>query len=155
MTIAPELAQPARHVLSLPENCDCGMCIPTRARRRGKQKRYSEPVTLTSALDREEPTARPGMIAQHLACLAALTAAAARAITEDPGGDLGTPEIGLPVLMFAGELAAAIQPGEYRDQIPADLIAASEQVITTATVTIAASLADLTDTIQALTTLAS
>lgn len=155
MTIAPELAQPARHVLALPENCDCGLCTPSWARRRGKSRRYTDLVSLTSALDREDPAARPGMIAQHLACLAALTTAAARAITDDPGGELGTPEIGLPVLMFAGELAAAIQPGEYRDQLPADLTAACEQVITTATVTAAASLAGLTDTLQALSALAS
>jgi hypothetical protein len=155
MTIAPELAQPARHILALPDDCDCGMCTPSWARRRGKQTRYSELVTLASALDREEPAARPGMIAQHLACLAALTTAAARAITDDPGGELGAPEIGLPVLMFAGELAAAIQPGEHRDQLPADLVAACEQVITTTTVTAAASLAGLTDAVQALSALAS
>jgi len=155
MTIATELAQPARHVLVLPEDCDCGMCTPSWARRRGKQKKHSELVSLTAALDREQPAARPGMIAQHLACLAALTTAAARAIADDPGDYLGTPEIGLPVLMFAGELATAIQPGQYRDQLPADLVAACEQVITTATVTTATALADLTDTVQALSTLAS
>ncbi len=80
---------------------------------------------------------------------------ATRAITDDPGGELGTPEIGLPVLMFAGELAAAVQPGEYRDQLPAELIDACEQVITTAPVTAAASLAGLGDAVQALSTLAS
>ena len=59
------------------------------------------------------------MIAWHLACLSALTAAATRAIITEPGDDLGAPEIGLPVLMFAGELAAAVQPDEFRNQIPA------------------------------------
>ena len=156
MTAAPEaLTQPARHVLALPNDCDCGMCTPSWARRRGRQKRHSELVTLTSALDREESAARPGMVAQHLACLAALATAATRAITDDPGGELGTPEVGLPVLMFAGELAAAIQPSEYRDQLPTDLVAACEQVITTATVTAAASLAGLVDAIQALSALTS
>jgi hypothetical protein len=155
MTIAPELTQPAQHVLALPDDCDCGMCTPSWVRRQGKQKRYSEMVTLTSALDREEPAARPGMIAQHAACLAALATAATRAVTDDPGGELGTPEVGLPVLMFAGQLAAAIQPGEYRDQLPADLVAACEHVISTATVTAAASLAGLTEVVQALSALAS
>jgi hypothetical protein len=131
------------------------MCIPSWARRRGKQKRYSEVVTLTSALDREEPAARPGMVAQHLACLAALTTAAAQAMTDDPGDELGAPEVGLPVLMFVGELAAAIQAGEYRDELPDDLVAACEQVITTSTLTAAVGLAPLTDTFQALSALAS
>lgn len=156
MTAASETpSQPARHVLALPDDCDCGMCTPSWTRRRGKQKRYSELVTLASALDREEPAARPGMVAQHLACLAALATAATRAITDDPGSEIGAPEVGLPVLMFAGELAAAIQPSEYRDQLPADLVATCEQVITTATVTAAASLAGLVDAVQALSALAS
>lgn len=156
MTTTPDTAiQPARHVLALPSDCDCGMCTPSWARRRGKSKRYTELVTLTSALGREEPAARPGMVAQHLACLSALTVAATRAITADPGGDLGTPEIGLPVLMFAGELAAAIQPSEYRDQLPDSLVAACEQAVTSATVTAAASLAGLVDAVQALSALAS
>jgi hypothetical protein len=42
--------------------------------------------------------------------------------------------------MFVGELGAAVQPGEYRDQLPASLVAACEQTVTTATVTAAASL---------------
>jgi hypothetical protein len=102
------------------------MCTPGWMRRRGKQQRYSEPVSLAEALDRELPDAWPAMIARHAACLAALTTAAARAATADPGGELGTPEIGLPVLMFAGELAAAVQPSPCRDQLPDDLIAAGE-----------------------------
>ena len=149
------VTQPARHVLALPDDCDCGMCTPSWARRRGNSKRYSELVTLAAALDREDPTAWPAMIAQHAACLTALTAAAVRAITAEPGDELGAPEVGLPVLMFAGELAAAIQPGEFRDQIPASLVAACEQAVTTATVTAAACLAGLVDAIQALSALAS
>jgi hypothetical protein len=156
MTTAPEpITQPARHVLAQPDHCDCGMCTPAWMRRRGKQKRYSEPVSLADALDREEPAAWPGMIAQHAACLIALTSAAARAVTGDPGGELGAPEVGLPVLMFAGELAAVVQPGEHRDQLPARLVAASEQAVTTATLTAAGCLAGLVDAIQAVSALAS
>lgn len=156
MTTAPHgPAQPARHVLALPGECDCGMCTPGWMRRRGKQQRYSEPVSLAEALDREQPDSWPGMIAQHAACLAALTTAAARAVTADPGGELGTPEIGLPVLMFAGELAAAVQPGPHRDQLPDDLIAASEHIVTAAALTAARCLAGLLDAVQALSALAS
>lgn len=155
MTTAPQpIAQPARHVLALPEDCDCGMCTPAWMRRRGKQKRYSEPVTLAEAMEREDGAAWPGMVAQHAACLIALTSAAARAMTDDPGGEFGAPEIGLPVLMFAGELAAAIQ-SQHRDQLPAKLVAASEQAVTTATLTAAGCLAGLVDAIQAVSALAS
>jgi hypothetical protein len=57
--------------------------------------------------------------------------------------------------MFTGELALAIQPGEYRDQIPASLVAACEQGVTKATVTATACLAGLAGAVQALTALAS
>ncbi len=156
MTTTPEvLTQPARHVLALPEDCDCGMCTPAWMRRRGKQKRYSEPVSLAGAMGREDHPAWPGMVAQHAACLIALTTAAARAMTADPGGELGAPEVGLPVLMFAGELAAVVQPGEHRDQLPSSLVAASEQAVTTATLTAAGCLAGLVDAVQTLSALAS
>ncbi len=155
MAAATEIIQPARHVLAMPEDCECGMCTPSWTRRRGKSKRYSEPVALADALGREEPAAWPGMIAQHAACLLALTTAAVRAVTAEPGDDLGAPEVGLPVLMFAGELAAAIQPGEFRDQLPANLVAACEQAVTTATATAAGCLAGLVDAVQALSALAS
>jgi hypothetical protein len=92
-------------------------------RRRGKQKRYSEPVSLADAMDREDQAAWPSMVAEHAAYLIALTSAATRAATTDPGGEFGTPDIGLPVLMFAGELAAVLQPGEHRDQLPDGLVA--------------------------------
>lgn len=156
MTTAPEaIAQPARHVLALPQDCECGMCTPGWMRRRGKQKRYSDPVSLAEAMEREDNAAWPVMVAQHTACLIALTTAAACAVTSDPGDELGAPEIGLPVLMFAGELAAVIQPGEHRDQLPEGLIAASEQAVTTATLTAAGCLAGLVDAIQAVSAIAS
>jgi hypothetical protein len=156
MTTAPEvITQPARHVLALPQDCECGMCTPAWMRRRGKQKRHSEPVSLADALDREEPAAWPGMVAQHAACLIALTATAARAVTDDPGREFGAPEVGLPVLMFAGELAAVVQPGQHRDQLPDNLLAASEQAVTAATLTAAGCLAGLVDAVQTLSALAS
>ena len=154
-TAPPVITQPARHVLALPDDCDCGMCTPGWMRRRGKQKRYSEPVSLADAMQREDRAAWPAIVAQHAACLIALTSAAARAMTDDPGGELGAPEIGLPVLMFAGELAAAVQPGQHRDQLPASLVAATEQTVTTATLTAAGCLAGLADAIQATSALAS
>ena len=46
MTVATVArTEPTRHRLVIPD-CDCGMCAPTWARRRGKSKRFTEPVTL-------------------------------------------------------------------------------------------------------------
>src|SRR5260370_19100759 len=95
------------------------------------------------ALGGEDAAARPAMIAQHAACLLALTTAAVRAVTAEPGDELGAPEVGLPVLMFAGELAAALQPGDFRDQLPAALVAARDPAATPATGTAAACLPGL------------
>src|SRR5258708_1646071 len=91
MAAAPEIIQPARHILAMPEDCECGMCTPSWARRRGKARRYSELVTLADALGPEDSAAPPAMIAQHAACLPALTAAAVRAFTAEPGHEPGAP----------------------------------------------------------------
>src|SRR5439155_18302733 len=96
---------------------------------------------LAGAVEREDHPAWRVMVAQHAACVIARTTAAARAMTAEPGGELGAPEVGLPVVMFAGELAAVVQPGEHRDQLPSSLVAASEQAVTTATLPAAGSLA--------------
>ena len=106
---------------------------PTWTRRKGKSRRYSEPVPLAAALRRENAAARPAMVAQHCACLAAMIATAGQMIGAEPGDDLGTPELGLPLVLFAGELAATLQPDQYRGELPADLVQACEQTITTAT----------------------
>jgi hypothetical protein len=104
MPTATMITEPERHVLAMPDDCDCGMCTPTWARRKGKSRPYTEPVTLATALQRENAAARPAMVGQHCACLAALVTAAGRVIEAEPHHDLGTPEIGLPLVLFAGEL---------------------------------------------------
>src|SRR6266536_6499870 len=53
MSVATVVTEPDRHALVMPGDCDCGLCTPTWARRRGKSRRYSEPVTLGNALRRE------------------------------------------------------------------------------------------------------
>jgi hypothetical protein len=88
------------------------------------------------------------MIAEHAACLVALTSCAGRQVTADPGDEFGAPEVGLPLLMFAGELAAVIQTGELRDRLPASLVTFSERAVTAATLTVAECLAGLVDAIQ-------
>ena len=124
-------------------------------RRRGKQTRYSEPVSLAEPMAREDRAAWPNMVAQYAACLIAFTTAADRAVTADTGGELGTPEVGMPVLMSASELAAVVQPGQHRDQLPDGLVAASEQAISAANLTAAECLADIFDAVQPLSALAS
>jgi hypothetical protein len=59
------------------------------------------------------------------------------------------------VLMFAGELAAVVQPGGHREHLPDSLVAASEQAVTAATLTAAGCLAGLVDAIQTMSALAS
>src|SRR5258708_17324840 len=101
MAAAPEIIQPARHILAMPEDCECGMCTPSWARRRGKSRRYSELVTLADALGREDAPPRPAMIAQHAACLLALPTPARRPAPPQPRADLRAPAVGLPALIFA------------------------------------------------------
>ena len=154
MAAATVITQPERHALVMPEDCDCGMCVPTWARRRGKSRRHSEPVSLTDALTRETPAARPAMVAQHCACLTVLASAVSQAAADRQPDDLGAPELGLPLVLFAGELAAALQPGQFRSELPADLVRACEQTVTTATLTAAGCLTGLVETVQALSALA-
>ncbi len=114
MIAAPErraLPSPQRHALIMPDGCECGMCAPTWARRRGKSRQYSEPVTLAAALTRESAAAQPGIIEQHRTCLMAMLVLVSNVIAAEPDDDLGTPELGLPLVLFAGELAAALEPG--------------------------------------------
>src|SRR5262249_47344025 len=146
--------EPERHTLAMPGDCDCGMCTPTWARRKGKARRYTEPVTLAAALRRENPAAWPAMVGQHCACLAAMIIATRQIIAAEPHDDLAPPEIGLPLVLSAGELAAALQPDQYRSELPADLVHACEQTITTATLAAAGCLSGLAETIQALSALA-
>lgn len=154
MPVATVITEPERHALVMPEDCDCGMCAPTWARRRGKSRRFSEPVTLAGALARENPAARPAMVAQHCACLTALTSAISRQAAAEEHDDLGSPELGLPLVLFAGELAAALQPGQFRSELPDGLVQACEQTVTTATLAAAGCLTGLVETVQALSALA-
>jgi hypothetical protein len=44
---------------------------------------------------------------------------AAAAAGDEDYEDLGAPELGLPLVLCAGELAAALQPGQFRRSFPA------------------------------------
>jgi hypothetical protein len=150
MPVATVITEPEHHTLVMPKDCDCGMCTPTWARRRGKSKRFTEPVTLAAALTREDPAAWPAMVAQHCACLTAMTSAISRETVAAEHDELGSPELGLPLVLFAGELAAALQPDHFRSGLPANLVQVCEQTITTATLIAAGCLAGIVETMQAL-----
>lgn len=147
-TVTPTIA-PTRHALAMPD-CQCGMCAPTWARRRGKSKRFTEPVTLLDALHAEDPTCRPAMIEQHRQCLAAMTDTVDEMLSNNAADDLGRPDAGLALLIFAAELAAALQPDNFLDQLPAEHAAHCEHTITQATLAAAGCVTGLVEAMQLL-----
>lgn len=147
-TVTPTI-EPIRHALAMPD-CQCGMCAPTWARRRGRSKRFTEPVTLVDALHAEDPTCRPAMIEQHRQCLAAMTDTVDEVLNDTAADDLGRPEVGLTLLTFAGELAAALQPDSFRDQLPAEHTAHCQRTITNATLAAAGCVTGLVEAVQLL-----
>jgi hypothetical protein len=78
---------PAHHALVLPA-CDCGSCGPTWARRGGRSRRFTEPVTLVMALEAEDAECRAEMVREHRECLSTMVCAAdelvATSSVEDP-----------------------------------------------------------------------
>jgi len=102
-----------RYALILPE-CDCGLCAPTWARRRGKSRRFTEPVTLMMAVEAEPSAARRvEMVQQHRLCLGQLLAGTDELLGLTGIDDPARLEVGLALVMFAGELASALRAGEF------------------------------------------
>jgi hypothetical protein len=149
MTVATIAAEPDRHALVMPD-CECGMCAPTWARRRGKSRRYTQPVTLVAALEKEGPAARPAMVEEHRACLEAMIATAGQITGATTPDDPDQTGMGLALVLFAGELASAVQPDELRGHLPPRLVAACEQTVTAATLTAAGCLTGIVEAVQAL-----
>lgn len=129
------------------------MCPPTWARRRGKSRRFTEPVTLVAALEREDAAAWRGMVEEHRESLESLTAAVDGLIVVTGQDDPGRPGVGLGLLLWAAELASAVRPDEYRDDLPAGLVAGCEQAVTAAALAAAACLGGFTEMVQALSAL--
>jgi hypothetical protein len=150
-TVAVE-AGPDRHALVMPD-CECGTCPPTWARRRGKSRRFTEPVTLVAALEREDAAAWREMVEQHQVSLEELTAAVDAVIAVTGRNDPGRPGVGLALLMWAAELASAVRPDEYRSDLPAEVVAACEQAVTAAALAAAACLSGFTETVEVLSAL--
>lgn len=141
--------EPTRHALAIPD-CGCRTCAPTWARRKGKSKKFTQPVTLVDALDAEDPACRAAMVDQHRQCLTQMSAAVSQLLDNAATDDLGHPEIGLTLLMFAGELASALQPRHYRDTLTAEQIADCEHAITGATLAAAGCVTGFLDAMQLL-----
>jgi hypothetical protein len=149
MSVATLAVEPDRHALVIPD-CECGTCPPTWARRRGKSRRFTEPVTLVAALEREDAAAWRGMVERHRESLEELTGAVDALIAVTGRDEPGRPGAGLALLMFAAELASAVRPDEYRGDLPAGLVAACEQAVTAAALAAAACLSGFTETVEAL-----
>jgi hypothetical protein len=149
MSVATLAVEPDRHALVIPD-CECGTCPPTWARRRGKSRRFTEPVTLVAALEREDAAAWRGMVERHRESLEELTGAVDALIAVTGRDDPGRPGAGLALLMFAAELASAVRPDEYRGDLPAGLVAACEQAVSAAALAAAACLSGFTETVEAL-----
>jgi hypothetical protein len=149
MSVATLAVEPDRHALVIPD-CECGTCPPTWARRRGKSRRFTEPVTLVAALEREDAAAWRGMVERHRESLEELTGAVDALIAVTGRDEPGRPGAGLALLMFAAELASAVRPDEYRGDLPAGLVAACEQAVTAAALAAAACLSGFTETVEGL-----
>ncbi len=94
--------------------CDCGLCAPTWARRRGKSRRFSEPVTLMMAIEAEPSAARRVvMVGEHRFALADLLVAADDLLALTTVDDPERPSVGLALVLFSGELAAALGAQEF------------------------------------------
>jgi hypothetical protein len=126
------------------------MCPPTWARRRGKSRRFTEPVTLVAALEREDAAAWRGMLDEHRESLVELTGAVDRLIAVTGREDPDRPGVGLNLLMWAAELASAVRPDECRGDLPGGLVAECEQAVTAAALAAAACLSGFAETVEVL-----
>lgn len=138
-----------RHALLAPE-CDCGVCAPTWARRRGKSRRFAEAVTLVEALHGEATDVRADMVREHRAYLSAMVCEVDQLRDQGGSDDLGHPGVGLALVMFAGELASALRPTEFGAELTEDLRSMCTQTVTAAMLTAAGCLAGLAGMIGAL-----
>lgn len=97
------------------------MCAPNWARRRGRSPRFSQPVSLLAALTGEDPSCRASMVEEHQRCLAELVDAADESIAAAATGKALLPGSEVGLVMFAGELAAAIRPDQFGAELPEEL----------------------------------
>jgi len=88
---------------ALVAECDCGLCAPTWARRRGKSRRFTEPVTLMMAIEAEPSAARRvEMVQEHRLCLGQLLAATDELLGLTTIDDPERPSVGLALVISVG-----------------------------------------------------
>lgn len=138
-----------RYALVVSE-CDCGLCAPTWARRRGKSRRFTEPVTLMMAIEAEPSAARRvQMVQEHQQCLGQLLAATDELLALTMIDDLARPTAGLALVMFSGELAAALRASEFvLEPLPEALWAVCTETVTAAMSTAAGCLVMMTEMME-------
>jgi hypothetical protein len=138
-----------RCALVMPE-CDCGLCAPTWARRRGKSRRFTEPVTLMMAVEAEPSAARRvQMIEEHRLCLGELLAATDELLALTTVDDPGRLSVGLALVMFGGELASALRAREFvLEPLPEALRLVCTDTVTAAMSTAAGCLVRMTEMVE-------
>jgi len=137
--------------------CECGLCAPTWARRRGKSRRFTEPVTLMMAIEAEPSAARRvQMVQEHRQCLGQLLAATDELLALTTMDDPARPAAGLALVMFSGELAAALRAGEFvLEPLPEALRAVCTETVTAAMSSAAGCLVMMTEVMELASVMAS
>jgi hypothetical protein len=135
---------------ALVADCDCGLCAPTWARRRGKSRRFTEPVTLMMAVEGEPSAARRvQMVQEHRFSLAELLAAADELLALTTVEDPGRLSVGLGLVMFSGELASALRAGEFvLEPLPEALRLLCTETVTAAMSTAAGCLVKMDEMVE-------
>ncbi len=88
--------------------CDCGLCAPTWARRRGTSRRFTEPVMLMMAIEAEPSAARRvEMVQEHRLCLGELLAATDELLALTTIDDPARPSVGSSTNSRARSAAAS------------------------------------------------
>jgi hypothetical protein len=103
------------------------------------------------ALEGEDAGCRAAMVAEHRECLSLLVAGVDELIAASPLGDPLRPLVGLALVMFAGELASAIRPDEFGQQLDPELVGECTETVTAAMLAASGCLAGLVGMVQALT----
>ena len=130
--------------------CDCGLCPPAPmwARRRGKSRRFTEPVTLMMAIEAEPSAARRmQMVQEHRQCLGQLLAATDELLALTTMDDPARPAAGLALVMFSGELAAALRAREL-EPLPEALRQVCLETVTAAMASAAGCLVMMTEMME-------
>lgn len=136
-----------QHALLVPPWEESDLCSPTWARRR--RGRFRDPVTLVMALEVEPVAYHADMVAEHLHCLTGQVAAANGLLAMTPLDDPGRVVPGMNLLVFAAELASAIRPDEFADDLEPEARAGCAETVAAAALAAAGLLSGAITAVQA------